>query len=216
MPLAHALQLGNWHLGPNDNDLLGWATTLAYFASAVACFLAARAEPAPPRRLFWTGTAAFLFLLGLNKQLDLQLLAYEILRRAIPDVIRAHRTLLRHLLAVTFFTTLLAAAGLIAYRLRRALTHLIFPATLLALLLTFIFIRTGTVRRIDVNPSHTIAVHVALELLPVVLLGLVAWRRRVTSAIATTTPASAAHTAAASDPPAPPRVPAPAAEPRPR
>lgn len=63
--------------GVGDLSLLGWAVFLAYFAVAALCYRAAALcwrEGDPSRRLcwFWVSLAGILVLLGVNKQLDLQ------------------------------------------------------------------------------------------------------------------------------------------------
>ncbi len=68
-----------WRPGFGDNNLLGWAITIAYFLTALLCAAAFRDEARTynvVRRLqrpaFWIILTALLVLLGLNKQLDLQ------------------------------------------------------------------------------------------------------------------------------------------------
>ncbi len=53
---------------------MGWTVTLAYFASVVACLLAARkgASGTPVERWVWLSLAGALMAFGLNKQVDLQ------------------------------------------------------------------------------------------------------------------------------------------------
>jgi hypothetical protein len=70
---------GRWRPGIGDPTALGWTTVATYLAGALICWRAAVAargirwpsyysgEP-----LFWLLCAAFLFCLGINKQLDLQ------------------------------------------------------------------------------------------------------------------------------------------------
>jgi hypothetical protein len=69
-----------WRPGIGDPTLMGWVTVAAYFITAVFCWKSARAEDLRARRnsarsreaLFWWAVFCFLFLLGVNKQLDLQ------------------------------------------------------------------------------------------------------------------------------------------------
>jgi hypothetical protein len=74
-----------WRSQMGDPDALGWATTAAYLVAAVLCArtaLAARGAPpeAPPgdRPGPWWLLSVGLLLLGLNKQLDLQILVREL------------------------------------------------------------------------------------------------------------------------------------------
>lgn len=70
----------------NDPTILGWLTTGMYLAAAWLC-AAAAASPRFHRRdrdrrirLFWSALAAILFLLAVNKQLDIQTALIDVLR----------------------------------------------------------------------------------------------------------------------------------------
>lgn len=67
----------HWQPGIGDPTVVGWVTVVAYFIAAWLCWRAARkaarsAVPSSGVRLFWSMFCAGLFLLGVNKQLDLQ------------------------------------------------------------------------------------------------------------------------------------------------
>ena len=64
---------GRWHAGMGDPTLLGWITTIAYLLAIICSFRKARiikAQGGTTRP--WLLLAVLLFLLGINKQLDLQ------------------------------------------------------------------------------------------------------------------------------------------------
>lgn len=76
-----------WSSLGGDPGLLGWGTAIAYFAAALAACGAARSGKAHggrvPRRkrILWLVLAVMLTCLGVNKQLDLQSLLTDTLRR---------------------------------------------------------------------------------------------------------------------------------------
>lgn len=77
------------HIGIGDPNAIGWGITLGYLAAAVLSFMRARqyAFAAANRHvLFWLLTSLFLFLLGLNKQLDLQTFFLESARQLTIDL----------------------------------------------------------------------------------------------------------------------------------
>ena len=81
MNIFEALKFINWRPGIGDPTLIGWTITLAYFIMAFLCWWTGLAEKknVPNTRragvyILWFGLAALLFVLGLNKQLDLQTL----------------------------------------------------------------------------------------------------------------------------------------------
>ncbi len=98
--LRSALLAGSWRPSIGDPTLIGWLIFLSYLLAAVACAWALRVAfigsriageyTGPERRaaqrraayrasfLFWILLAAIMVLLGINKQLDLQVLITEV------------------------------------------------------------------------------------------------------------------------------------------
>jgi hypothetical protein len=71
--------IGRWSPGIGDPTVVGWVTVAAYFAAAVCCAVASRSLRGSGdsgrrrrERAIWGCLSAALFLLGINKQLDLQ------------------------------------------------------------------------------------------------------------------------------------------------
>ena len=63
------------HLGVGDPDLQGWSIAFGYVSAAALCFMRSRYSGKSVRNghaIFWMLLAIFLFLMGINKQLDLQ------------------------------------------------------------------------------------------------------------------------------------------------
>ena len=79
--------VGNWSPGIGDPTFLGWLTVVAYLVAATLCYrlrgrFSSSADSLRRReRLFWSGLAATLFFLCVNKQLDLQTAMTELLRQ---------------------------------------------------------------------------------------------------------------------------------------
>ncbi len=93
-----------------DDTPLGWGITVAYFVGAGVTLLAARRLEGRLARLV-CACGALLGALGLNKQLDLQVLVFEAGRRAIAAFdLAAHRDLLSVLFPVLVGLGLFAAA----------------------------------------------------------------------------------------------------------
>jgi hypothetical protein len=65
----------HWRAGIGDPTVAGWITVAAYFLASFFCWKAARAnlkQGSNREATFWFLFTAFLLLLGINKQLDLQ------------------------------------------------------------------------------------------------------------------------------------------------
>lgn len=72
---------GRWHAGIGDPTIFGWLTVLVYLVAVKRCFTKAKdSKLFGGNYQFWLYLAAFLFLLGINKQLDLQSWFTELMR----------------------------------------------------------------------------------------------------------------------------------------
>ncbi|MDP1524150.1 MAG: hypothetical protein Q8M10_13440, partial [Methylotenera sp.] len=79
--------VGRWHAGIGDTTLFGWITVLFYLIAVVQCgFKAISLKNHGENYHFWLYLAVFLFLLCINKQLDLQ----SWLTQTIKDSALAH------------------------------------------------------------------------------------------------------------------------------
>lgn len=186
---------GNWRRDFGDNDLLGWATTLAYFAVAALCFRAARAlrrhappdgprERAPPDQESqsardWVLIGAGLILLGLNKQLDLQILARDagvaLVKLAGFD---AQRRWVGRVFVVLVSVAVLWVLGRAARRLRGARRGHTLTLVGLAMLACFFIARAAQYLPFlkDVNVRFNDVLHIVLELGGLAVVGASAWR----------------------------------------
>ena len=76
--LIAATRDGRWHLGIGDPSIWGWVTVGVYLLAVGCCYYQANAHKLPKQKLsgqsrkFWWLLGAFLLLLAINKQLDLQ------------------------------------------------------------------------------------------------------------------------------------------------
>lgn len=83
--LATGAADGRWQLAVGDPTWTAWLAVVVYAAAACLCVRAARAGRGGDRNarrlaLFWWVLGTLLLVLGVNKQLDLQSLAIDVLR----------------------------------------------------------------------------------------------------------------------------------------
>ena len=104
--------MSDWRPGFHDNSLLGWLITAGYAVVTLLCVMTARRAGSGNRNeaRLWATMAVGLFLLGVNKQLDLQ----DLLRGTGRDLTLAlgiyeHKFLIRLL-----FLALLTAVAVVA------------------------------------------------------------------------------------------------------
>ncbi len=176
-----------WSPGLGDNHPMGWLTVVVYLAAAIAAFAAARRltgyEAATRReRRFWIIASVVMFVLALNKQLDLQSL--------LTMTARCHAQLagwydMRRIVQEAFIF-LVAAGGLIAVGLLARLLRGILGRVWLALLglgfvCAFVVIRAASFHHVDMllgGAAIGIKLNWLLELPGPTLVALVALRRR--------------------------------------
>ena len=190
-----ATVIGNWWHDFGDNDLIGWSITVAYFLVAALCFRAARrirrdhaarqpGELAPPespqsRPADWGIIGVGMVLLGLNKQLDLQILARDtglaLVRAAGFD---AERRWVGRLMFLCLSGVILAVLARAARHLRQARRGHNLTLAGLALLACFLIVRAAGYQPYlrDLNLRFKDVLHLVFELGGLVLVGLSAFR----------------------------------------
>ena len=179
-----------WRHHRGDPDLLGWATTLAYLAAAALCAQTASAarrvrpegeDAGPDRPGAWWLLAAGLALLGLNKQLDLQIIVRELGIRLVALLgMDEHRRWFGRAFVLLVGLFLLRVMSAAARRVRGHTRGHRLLLTGLALLACFAVVRAGTYvpGLKQFNLRFGTALHLVFELGGVVVLGLGAFRTR--------------------------------------
>jgi len=109
-----------------DPTIAGWACFLGYFAGAFLCLRVLRGSSArEPGHRAWIFVTAALFLLGVNKQLDLQTLLISELRALVgADPAWEYRRVFASVVVGALSTLLFTGGGYAMYRLRSARTSL--------------------------------------------------------------------------------------------
>jgi len=176
-----------WSPGLGDNSVMGWVTVLVYLLAAVLSARAARAMRGPEaatrrERVFWGITAAVLFFLAVNKQLDLQTLFTTIGRcnARLMGWYDMRQTVQRDfILAVAIAGAL--TVGLLALLLRGILGR-VWPALLgIGFVCGFVLIRAASFHDVDGligSWAMGIKINWLLELPGPTLVAIVAAHRR--------------------------------------
>jgi hypothetical protein len=145
------LQYIQWRPGIGDPSFMGWFTVFSYHITAIICALVAintqrifSNSRAKNQNIFWWALAVTLFLLGINKQLDLQSLLIDIGRAILISQgwYEQRRTYKLFIALVMAFTGCVFMI-FIGYTLRRTLREnwLVIIGTIF--LLTFILVRAA-------------------------------------------------------------------------
>jgi hypothetical protein len=197
--------------GYGDSDPLGWLITLAYLVVAVLCARAALASwrsgrrsaepvagdppplPARPRAAPWWVLALGALLLGLNKQIDVHLLAREAGTAAVSALgYEEHRRWIGRAVVVALGAGVVWAMVAAARHVRHASRGYRTLMVGLALLAVFVILRAGDYVPYlrGLNLSRRYVVYLVFELGGLLLVGASAWRtRRLIDRSATTAPA---------------------------
>jgi len=140
-----------WRLGIGDPTVMGWFTVLAYFATGILCLreVAKARHGAVKKRLFWSVLTASLFLLGINKQLDLQtLLTLTVRKIAISQGWYEKRRIVQ-----VAFVLMIALGGAICAMFMRGLMRqhheLWLPLLGFVALVVFVIIRAASFHHVD-------------------------------------------------------------------
>ena len=180
--------LKTWRRYSGDPDLLGWAITLAYLIAAALCVRTAKAarrvrrdELGPDTPGAWGLLAAGLLLLGLNKQLDLQIIVREVGVAFIGFLgMNEHRRWFGRAFVLLMGLFLLRVMATATRRVRGHTRGHRLLLTGLALLACFAVVRAGTYvpGLKQFNMRFYTALHLVFELGGIVILGLGAFRTR--------------------------------------
>jgi hypothetical protein len=174
--------LARWSLKIGDPTVAGWVITIAYLLAAAACFramrLARRRGPLAgrPRGLvFWACLGALLLALGINKQLDLQMLLADWGRQLAREQgwYAQRREFQRR-----FILALAACGGILLAWLAWRIRHARWPCWLALagaiLQVIFILVRAVSLHHVDHLLGMrwlTVKMHAWLELSGIALIG---------------------------------------------
>jgi hypothetical protein len=129
-----------WSPVIGDPTFMGWATVIGYFAAALACLFAGWVRIRDKR--FWFLLAVFLFLLGVNKELDLQS-ALTATGRCIAQIQGWYDQ--RRTIQIAFILALLCISAMVMtialYRFRRNLGRVGLALLGFSCLITFVAVR---------------------------------------------------------------------------
>lgn len=149
--------IGRWSPGIGDPTVIGWVTVAAYFAAAACCAAASRSlrgtgEGGPRRRerTIWVCLGVALFLLGVNKQLDLQSAFTELFRMiAKSDGWYQDRKVYQGLFILALGLAALAVVCVLAYLARKLSGWTKLAVTGSVLIIGFVVIRAASFHHFD-------------------------------------------------------------------
>jgi hypothetical protein len=169
--------LGRWQPGFHDDHVIGWLITGSYLACAMLAFIYATFLNQREKRRayhFWLAVGVLMTLLGINKQLALQMLLTEMGRQ----VARAqgwyeYRRIVQFTFIIIFVTTFSGAFVWFARSFRDLFRRYLLAFCGLFFLLTFVFIRASAFHHVDEiiqYDLHGITLNWVLELTGIYLI----------------------------------------------
>ena len=171
-----------WRPSFGDPDPLGWSITVAYLAASWVCFLAARSQTAreinggtSELAWVWYLFAAIMLGLGLNKQLDLQILLTQVFREiAKQENLFAYRRSIQAAFVVAGAGFGLAGLAIGLYIIRGHWKQYGMAYIGLVLLLAFVVLRAATFNHVHKSHIPGLAhwLNAALELGGAFLVGI--------------------------------------------
>ena len=146
----------NWTPTIGDPSVIGWVTVLLYFVTAALC-----AKVYADRRLyfsrkrrrqgyFWLSLSLVMFLLGVNKQLDLQSLFTEIARYLSHEQgWYQDRRYYQRLFVLLVLLSSVVVGGFLCFFYRKVYRNNLLAIAGICLLLGFVFIRASSFHHMD-------------------------------------------------------------------
>jgi hypothetical protein len=160
-----------------DPTVLGWCVTILYFLCAFLCYHAAHNLPHTPHfareRLGWSALQAATLLLGVNKQLDLQLHITRVGKRVVYELgLYEFRWLFRLGIFLAALLTMVVVTAWAAALLRQASVQLRWAYFGLLLVFLYIGIRVALFEHVSSRWSGPLSLF--LEPAGLVLVGVAA------------------------------------------
>jgi uncharacterized protein (DUF983 family) len=166
---------GRWHAGIGDPSIFGWLTVLVYLTAVYCCFRQAdKVKKLGGDTKFWFILAIFLFLLAINKQLDLQSWFTQTMKdSAIANGWYAYRGLVQAaFISIIGICMVVALVGLRLY-LVNSWRHYLLTWIGIILLSSFILMRAASFHHFDIFINYPILglkINVILEIGAVLLI----------------------------------------------
>jgi hypothetical protein len=145
--------LSEWLSRSGDTTFWSWVITLLYAITmvvAVYYVVKIKGTESSDKRFLWICISIFLFGMGINKQLDLQ-----ILLTMAGSFIAEHlgwyeyRRLIQKIFTIGFLIVISAAGGVILFRIRRIIRQSIVELSGVAILVFFAIIRAGSINHLN-------------------------------------------------------------------
>ena len=181
MQILSVIVNGHWRPGIGDPTFIGWLITATYsitFALCGICAWRTKRIHAVNRfryhRLFWWGLAFIMFIMGMNKQLDLQCLFIAVVKKmALDQGWYSQRQILQ-----IFFVVFVTVFGLIlmiflGWKLKRLWRQYGLALLGILLLVAFVAVRASPVNHVAKNPSCRMVLGVINSVLELTGIGLV-------------------------------------------
>lgn len=170
-----ATENGRWHAGIGDASLFGWVTVAFYVLAAARCVVKAIASKKfGGYYQFWLYLAAFLLLLGINKQLDLQSWLTEFVKdNALVNNWYQYRRRVQVAFIMALGLAMLLALLSIRLFLANSWRHNKLTWWGIILLCTFILVRAASFHHFDIlinRPVLGLKMNVLLEIGAILLI----------------------------------------------
>ena len=134
-----------WLSRSGDDTFWSWVITFTYLVTVILSFAhVKRIKDNPPLRFLWLFISVFVLLMGINKQLDVQILLGMIGRFCTAHLgLREYRYQIYFLFLQGIFLLMLIGAVILFVKTRSVIMHSKLPLAGILTLMLFIFIRAG-------------------------------------------------------------------------
>jgi len=167
--------------GIGDPTFTGWLITAAYLMSSVVCGIYAwctdRSSPVEQsryHRLFWWGLCVVMLIMGINKQLDLQCLFIDVVKKmALSQGWYSQRRIFQMLFAACIAITGLILLAWLGWKLKWLWRQYGLALLGILLLITFVFLRVAPVHYMAKYPGWPSVMRFINSILELTGIGLI-------------------------------------------
>jgi len=139
--------LNTWLSKSGDDTFWSWVITLIYLLTIIlSLYYVHNIKTEKTKHFLWISISIFLMALGINKQLDIQILVEMVGRFIAKNLgLLQHRYFIHFIFAFSLFVIMIAISIFVLIRIRTIIGQSLIALSGVTLLTLFVFIRAGSI-----------------------------------------------------------------------
>ncbi|MBI9097872.1 MAG: hypothetical protein JEY91_05320 [Spirochaetaceae bacterium] len=140
--------LNNWLSKSGDDTFWSWVITLMYVVTIVfSIYYIQKIKNDEPKHFLWVCISIFLLVLGINKQLDIQILLSMVARFVTKHLgLSEYHYLIHNIVTLSLFVSMITVSIIVLIRIRTIIMQSLIPLSAVTILMVFILLRAASIQ----------------------------------------------------------------------